>query len=1249
MFQQDDFGLLGQLAERTTVAPEEEQPFTGLLPLITDINTPGQMAGRLAELGIRGAIGLTAFGAGVERLAEAIPGRGELIGIRERLGLARLQDVQAGLEHVQDVVQEWAGNDPNVIIDIAGEILGTVPVAGVSLGSTNAGIRALLARGVGAGRPIPVETAIAVASRSQRVAAKVARTSALSAEGGLFIAGLPDTDVKDIYYGMVGGMVLAGGAEVARAFRIEKVLRRRELVAQSFDITKSVDEVSTFVEGVTEGVAPITDATFAKYLGQVDANIAATAHLGNALGDDAIAGLRLALSEAGAGGSQGIIRATDITNESLLKLADDFPQYRFERVEGELIYGLAPGIKLPPGTKRAPILSDEAVAFYKRTKLMKGQSVLVDGQVHALIDVSKVGLPGVTPEYTVRPRAGHSFKVSADRVLPLPENVSPLENPELFREFRIRLKRNPNAHADDVFEEFWPELGLDNALKPHLRDYFRGREAAIQHRRLVEAEPGLVDSFNAALRKWREVGTVTNQPLDVLAASRSHAVQRISGERIKLTNMWSKETRLVGPRGDKTAEEIARARLEGYEMRMPNVTPKIDGVPDELAEHLLVPYLPVTNQAIPTDDILITRAINRVKGQHKATVGLMTELGRHTIAPLQRTKQLEAITGERVWSAASQRVHTAATLANNRMRPRLMEASKIMGKLKGEDMDLVNKWLESGLKEGFAAQNMSPALLKRARRLRLLLNDVFDELSAQSGTTLVPEVYFQDYAPAVRSYVAQTGRHDVERVLFAGRRDRLPDDVRFFAELFKSGQLSTAVQDNLLVRVQRLIRAGYFKAYAGDEWTRAVTFAKTLKNDSPAKQALVDYLGGIRGMPDATRRELDRMFNEFFKGMGVSTTAKARANILDASIDLTYGGLIAYRPALIFRNLTQNHQLLAPFLRGDPARVHSKILRAQALAADPSAKGQAFREWAAEIGARRLQAPITLSETFEASLGGKFRRVTKGLSGPGIRLYGMSDDWNRTTAAIAVRFELEPLVAKYISGRMTATDLVRRSDLLDAVDEPVRQAFFQLLDGKQTELLTVGKTRAERAVNFMAREWADASQFLYGASNATPWVRTALGRVGGAYSTWPMGYLNWLRLAMKSSQPSRTGRGIHVNRRLMKHATFNLGLRIVGANLGINLTTWMAYRSLGFGGSPLVDFMGDLHTSVWGMPWQRSKARRNVARSAPRFFIPGGTLLFRDIPTALEALVDDDPRSAAAALAGFTLSREETGALKAFR
>jgi hypothetical protein len=521
---------------------------------------------------------------------------------------------------------------------------------------------------------------------------------------------------------------------------------------------------------------------------------------------------------------------------------------------------------------------------------------------------------------------------------------------------------------------------------------------------------------------------------------------------------------------------------------------------------------------------------------------------------------------------------------------------------------------------------MSPKLVQRGKTIRRIMDDLFEELSESSGTKLSFDDYYQNYSPDVLAWIDETKGLDFEKLWFNDGR-ALPNEIRFFGEMHKTGELAQREQDQLVNKLSRLIRSGQFKAHAGEAFENAVQIAKTVEEPG-ARRVLVEYLQGIRGFTDANRMEARRIMGSLYDELGLKIPENQISNVVDHMISLTYGGLMGWRPGLIVRNLTQPYNLVAPlFPRGFSRVAHAQV----------KAMRSEERAWAESIGAIRRQAPVTSAEVLEKGAG---RGLIRHLNSKSISGYGHADAYNRAVTAITARDVMRKHVPDYLAGKITGKQLVKRTGM-SVHEKPVQHEFFRLLDS----------TGEEAATNFIAREWSNFTQFLYGRANAPAWTRGVWGRVFGSYSTWPMGYLNWLRQVTTNSD----GKGEVVSR-LAKHGIWNAAILGASAKSGYDITRWAAWSSLRYGGGPLVDPIETargVHTGGFEEEKFRSRLENDpgdvglgMIETGIGLFVPGGTLLSKDIPDAGQALADGDPEAAFFELFGIRKLEEDSKGLQ---
>ena len=1158
-------------------------------PEVIQNNIVDTMAGQAVESLLQTFRGVIAIPRGAERLIAATLNKVDV----------NIPEPMAWLQHnallAEQITRETFGLDQNKFLETVNLVVG-----GIMSGS--AGLKALnyskpIVLGALGMRFAPALEAIApqqllfagsAMAKTTKVAGAAISAGALNT---LFEAGaFPNSDTRDLVMAGGFGLVLGGGL-ASRAVRKGTKLKTMLGLAPDYP-----DEM---VAAILHGTTDVPER-LSKYLAQLDADdgaLRAVAVFEQQLDDQALAATAISLSNAGRKNITGAVRGLDISNEQFMQLHEAFPHYRFELVPEEglgntLLYGLAPVMR-PADTKAVGFLTDSAIDFYQRNGFMLGQRVAVAGQEGIIAGLKE-------SQYLIQPPAGGvNFLIDKADVTFFDDVAASFGSGDLFNKFS-RFRESYKGTWEEAIRDFTKGLpNFDAALAKPLRNFMAQQEVRIVNSRITPSARADLARFREAVNKLG--GGSPEQAFEQSAASRGMMVTRVSGGRVKLTNTASGDTRLFSNQG-KAQEYLTEYRGPAG----PDLTPDMEGTPAELFDGAFRAG-PPPNPSMPPD--FEGRGIlEALSGARDRFVEGMIR-GPMRLAQLaeDRGQDFEKLLNQPVWTQGMQPVSLGATRAMNRASPYLERLRHLVPMVKPERREVLRSWLTSELKDVFEkTHQMSAQEIAAARGLRKLYNDLFDDFSKASGLELNADNWFRNYAPDVQEYIDTTGSVEGFERLWTGRGTGLPAEITFFGEMFKSGELSHSELDDIFALTVKSIRGGFFKAEAGPAFEQAVQFAKTVK-DQDVQEFLVEYLLSVRGNHHLTRQQLARSVQDTLNGVGVSLSPADANSLIDDLWAMNAGALMGYRAGVVARNYTQPLQLLAPLLPNGFARV----TRAMVTAGKESNKA-----YAEAIGAIRKQVPIARAEIVDVNiLGTGIRKGMRGIARAGLKPYAHSEDWTRTVAAIAVRDAVDGAYAAWQAGKGTLNE-VAKAGILHFQDAPVRAEFHRLLD----------REGIEAARDFAAREAANLTNFLYGSANAPQWVRTAFGRWFGNYSTHPMGYANWARRVLGTSQLSDRVSAI------AKHGSLNASLYAM-RGLRINLISWIPFASPFYTGGPFTQAAVDTWTVMNGA----SQAVRghelppdyNIALerlpSHLKLFVPGSTLWSTDVKRAADALDSGTP------------------------
>lgn len=1272
----EDGGLLSELGSVVGTAADLLTPTRPREAQRNQAETAVDVAERAPEAAVRtAAVAPFAVPAGVERgirwaVEEAtddqLPARTEVGGVE--VSTKPFEELVRAGEEAQSWVRDFFGNDESQLLNLASDIAGGYLTAdqifksasfvnkfvanrfspalfrpisksqgtGKALSQLSQAEQKVFARLMGS----PIDEGQTIAAQAGRLgegAERFARTFLASGESAAFVAGLPDTERQEIVLAGLGGLGLQGATELGGAL----VSRASKAFPEHADLIRML---------AREKTGDFEIPGFPGWLGKQEANARLGAHLGQT-SDEAITSIRASLSDQGETGVLGAARGlADLDAGNLRRLGEAYPEYRFERLqvaddpaEGaeDVIFGLRPDADVPSGTAEAPRLTDDVIEEYRQTGFLRDQRVLVGGVEHRYRRMADEGQVLVEPV-----DGGSPYPVDVGEVARLDQTEGLLRNPRLVQQFRqFRAAEGLGDNFEEAFERFTTEFAddLPERLQPHLRRFLLDQEAALRANRMRPSDRAAWEQFQRARRRGLREGH--DKSLETFAAQRGLVVHRLEDGRIKFTNIAdpSRRGRTTPPFRN---EERAREHLQQLDWTQPDVAPSIPEVPDELMAGVLMRTHRPNPAHAPKAQMEAAGWKERLGESASGFADAVAIKAGPVVTDMEdgaRILQRRGLIDVPLYEEAIQPLSLDLRVVQNRSREPLERLAGLARGTDDADRDLIKGWLRSETKEAFEeAHNMSPGLVAKAEQLRLLGDDVFDEFSTATGVDLSFDDHFRNYAPDWVNHQSETGASDV--IEYArrnfGEGEDLPPEAAFFGEMWKSGEAQFLPQEDVFTQFARMIRTGMFKAHAGENFARARQFAKGLGEDNAlAKNHLIKYLNGVRGGGSQTRDRIQEFAEEINARIGAGNRPDDEVrNWVNAFIDQTYGATIAFRPALVLRNMFQPQLLGGPFLG------HGRVFRAQI-----DALKKTHKDWARRAGILEEREAFQFYEDVgeQVTRDGRFAswfQFNQRMRNLGMSPYSGADKHNRVATALAARRQAEEPLNQFMRGEINETELFNAAGALRVLDQPQRNKLFNILEGETAG--TVGDGVQERALNFVADEvGSKLTNFMYGRRNAAPMLRSTVGRAFGAYSTWSRGYLNWLTQIASADAPASWKIGT-----LAKHGTAVSGLVAAGAAAGVNLSSWVSWNSLFFGGSPAISVAKDAHTVWSGLPHERERVVGRLAQDLGRVTLTGGQFALGDATTALERLGDDDPWGAFLETAGFrTLSQEDADPADAFR
>jgi len=1160
----------------------------------------GTLIGRLIESALQQSRSILAIPTGAERLIANALGK---VGIDPP---RPLEVLQTNTKLAEEVTQETFGIEPNKFLEVVNTLIGAVLGGAAAMKAAGAS-RPLLTRllgqrfGSGVFRAINFPQIAAAANRSQKVARSVQAAGLAGTEGALFEAGFfPDSDTKQV---AIGGLFGALGGWGFAALQIRK---SNKLIKQ-FDLPD--DSPPELLQELLSKNSDLPEE-FSSYVASLDAQdelLGPARHIEELLNDQGVASVALTLQELGEKGGVGAVRGIDLTEDAIHELTEAFPNYRFATAVDHqgvksFLYGLKPELR---EGKAIGYLTDSAINFYNKNGFLLGQRALLAGQEFSVTGVSK-GVQGL--KVKLQPphvEGAASVVTSLDNVAFLDDAATTFGGSDLYSQF-INFRSKNTGSWDEVFEKFTKILpDFDPALTRSLRRYLARREGATLKSRIRPDATADLQRFRRAINELHQNAANEGTTLEHLAASRGFMLTRFPRDgRIKITRVQDGMTRPF--------RDEARAAKFLNDYRVDNgveLTPKIDDVPAEVFDGVAISPGP-SNPSMPPD--FESRALQRIFSRPtKSSIAEGLFKGPKRIVQLaeNRAQEWESFSGIPLFSEGMQPVSLGITRMLAKTFPYFKRLGSVVDQVKPNRRHVIREWLVSELKPNVElSAKMTPKEIQAAESLRLLYNDLFDELSKYANVELSGENFYRNYAPDVFENVRQTGSLETFEQIWKGQGKPLPPEIDYFAEMFKTGELAFFQEDDIFAVTAKTIRSGFFKAEVGPQWHQAVEFTKTIE-DVDAQKFLGDWLASQRGFPELSRQEFNAATKEFLDGLGVRLKPAEIEGITNSVFTANIGSLMGFRAGLAMRNLTQPYQLFAPLLPNGFRRVAKAQIKAGT---------REVAEWATEIGAIRKQAPISraeIVETIPGATGTKRRRLNQ-LVNKSLGWYSSADSRNRATVAVAVRDVFDDLAPAFKKGEINYQDLLDHSGLY-VQEQSVQNQFLAKLENE-------GWTEAR---DYAAREMANFTNFLYGSQNSAKWVRGVPGKFFGNYSTWPMGYLNWSERVLRNANLSQK------TRILAKHGLTNavlFGMK----GFRVNLMSWIPFWSLGYTGGPLTQVAVDLWTLGAGTTTQVRgydpqpdyyMALDRMTNDHWKLFVPGGILFTRDIKRAANRLDENAP------------------------
>lgn len=506
----------------------------------------------------------------------------------------------------------------------------------------------------------------------------------------------------------------------------------------------------------------------------------------------------------------------------------------------------------------------------------------------------------------------------------------------------------------------------------------------------------------------------------------------------------------------------------------------------------------------------------------------------------------------------------------------------------------------------------------------------------------LPESRFiPNYYSRIQPENLTNGRADIARLL-SDSPDALKE-YQFFAEMERSGDLAMVELDPEIV-MQKYFRSLYYKQEVApfeqnlrqmmslrikdlETSQQQAVLQRSLPGTTPdsfvipkeVRGTIQEYINNIRGDGTVGFASARRFTTRVFNSVGIKTDPRLFDELLNIYSSSVYGAALGLRGTAMNRDAMQNLWTSYSRLGGK----HSSTSLERALTQS------GFDEALAAGAVRDVTAAIPHSDVifeawFDAGVAkgtGPLSNATASIIRRGIRTgqmsrkaaqkflipYGSGDQVNRAWAYFWQKQHTADALAEFNAKRIDWDGFLE--DGLPFFSSAIKDGFKQRFDRYGTE----------DALRWIGKQAADENHAIYGSSTTPSMMQTPFGRVFGVFGQWPL----W----MKELYLSRVRQGTpkQIGQFWARTAALTGALANMSFQTGVNMWSWVAPLSLGFGGGPAVD-VALTARDIWSGPLDRkATATRRLAQQVGSLSFPG-QLFFTEIGDALDS---GDPAHAA--------------------
>ena len=380
-----------------------------------------------------------------------------------------------------------------------------------------------------------------------------------------------------------------------------------------------------------------------------------------------------------------------------------------------------------------------------------------------------------------------------------------------------------------------------------------------------------------------------------------------------------------------------------------------------------------------------------------------------------------------------------------------------------------------------------------------------------------------------------------------------------------------------------------------------------------------EYLVNIAGDNSPGFATARRVTMRMFKMLGMETDAKLFDELHSTYLSAQYGAAIGVRLSLLNRNAVQN--MWTMYTRVGAKHGTESLRRSMTRAGfDEAVDAQAVRPvqvsvpqgdviyesfWASE--------PITGTGPASNAMASALRhlmrlgRVSRNVSQKSLIPYGSSEQVNRAWAYHWQKMHTVEKLADFDAGKIDWDTFLE--DGLPFFSNTIRSDFRARFD----------KFGREPALQWIGKQAADEGHFIYGAASSPSWMQRPFGRLLGVFGQWPLWAFELY--ARRTSHAT--------NKQLGQFWARTLALTGAFANMtvqsGIDMWSWVAPASLGFGGGPFTDILVDMKNIVDSPLDRRAAALKRMGADIGGLSLPG-QVFYSEFSRAMD---EKDPRQAA--------------------